>query len=173
MIKQDVLLKFEGTMSQEILVGLAENIEDKLSQNGVSYRTIKRIFAIFIELAQNVYHHSGEKVDLKEGKKKVGRGSIVIRETENSYLITTENLIENNKVRPLAQHCDYINRLDRKELKQFYKEQLKKPRVPDKPGAGVGLIEVARKSQSLLQYELNPTNDTYSYFSLSVRVKKE
>jgi len=120
-----------------------------------------------------VYHHSGEKVELKEGKKKVGRGSIVIKETKNSYSITTGNLIGNNNVQPLKQHCDRINQLDKEELKQFYKEQLKKPRVPDKSGAGVGLIEVARKSQSLLQYELNPVNDTYSYFSLSVRVKKE
>ena len=173
MMKQNILLKFKGAISQKIIVAQVEEIEEKLSQKGVSPKIIKKIFAIFIELAQNVYHHSGEKVSLPESREKVGKGSVIIKEITDSYSIITKNLIENNKVSSLAKHCDHINRLDREELKKFYKEQLKMPLSPDKSGAGVGLIEVARKSQSLLQYKFNRVNDTYSYFSLLVKVKKE
>ncbi len=172
-MKREILLKFEGAISQDTLVALAENVKNKLSQRGLNPVIIKKVFAIFIELAQNVYHHSGEKTIFKKSGKRVGRGSIVIKETAEFYLIETKNLIENNKIQSLGEHCDYINSLDQEGLKQLYKEQLKKPRIPDKAGAGVGLIETARKSGYLLRYEFKPVNDLYSYFFLSVRVKKE
>ena len=53
------------------------------------------------------------------------------------------------------------------DLKQVYLQTLKKNALSDDPGAGVGLIDVRRYNQSVIDYEIHKYKDG-SYLSMGV-----
>jgi ElaB/YqjD/DUF883 family membrane-anchored ribosome-binding protein len=79
-------------------------------------------------------------------------------------------LIENEKIENLKKHLEKINSLDSEYLKKYYLEILEKGNISDKGGAGLGLIEMARKSGSKLEYDFSPVDEKYSYFYLQTEV---
>lgn len=170
---QRIILSFNGTLSQDVLVGLAEIIKEKISQEGGAYSISKKVFGIFIELAQNILHYSAERVTVNHTEQTVGTGIIVVSEDDRYYAITSGNLVDSDRVTQLQIHCDRINSLDRDQLRMFYRERIKLPRDTGQQGGGIGLIEIAKKAGSRLSYEIIPINDAHSFFILSVNVSKE
>jgi hypothetical protein len=59
----NILISFKGALSQEILVEMGDFIKNKISID----KKIKKIFAVFIELAQNIMHYSEER-EIVKGK---------------------------------------------------------------------------------------------------------
>ena len=61
--------------------------------------------------------------------------------------------------------------LDKVELKKVYKEQLRKPRDAEATsGAGLGLIDIARKASAPVVPSLKLLDNGTGYFSLSVQI---
>ena len=56
---------------------------------------------------------------------------------------------------------------DKAELKALYKEQLRKRDEHVATGAGLGLIDIARKSSEPLKASLQPVSGELSFISLS------
>ena len=62
------------------------------------------------------------------------------------------------------------------QLKSYYKEVLNNGEMSAKGGGGLGMIDIARKSGRKLEYRFDPIDDSFSFFSLHVKVaqnKKE
>ena len=59
------------------------------------------------------------------------------------------------------------------ELKLFYKETLNNGTMNIKRGGGLGLIDIARKSGEKLQYNIREINDSFSFFTLTVKILKK
>ena len=56
------------------------------------------------------------------------------------------------------------------ELKAKYLEKLSRTKLSDKGGAGLGLMDIARKSGNKLQYDFENISSQISFFSLIVNV---
>jgi transposase-like protein len=63
-----------------------------------------------------------------------------------------------------------INGMDKDELKLYYQEVLNNGNVSDKGTAGLGMIDIARKSGNKLEYQFLPVNDTSSFFCLNIKI---
>ncbi len=172
MCDQNIVLDFQGVMSQDLLVGMAEMIKNKFTLKFGKTVLVKKMFSIFIELAQNIAFYSHERVELEDGKEKIGAGIIVVTEQDTYYTITSGNKIEKNKATEIAAQCKKLNALKEDELKSYYKEKLREPRPEGKKGGGVGLVEILRKSKSKIEYEVTPINDIESFLVLSVKIKE-
>jgi hypothetical protein len=61
--------------------------------------------------------------------------------------------------------------MDGEELKQFYKDRIKLPRIDGRQGGRVGLIDIARKAGGPLTYQVFPVDDANSFFTLSVEIR--
>ena len=84
----------------------------------------------------------------------------------------TGNFIPNKKMNDIKGKIDHINGLDKEELKKLYKEILYNGEFSDKGTAGLGFVEIARKTGQKLSYEFHSVNDDYSYFTLQIRVSR-
>jgi hypothetical protein len=64
--------------------------------------------------------------------------------------------------------------MDKDQLKKFYQEKIREPLEKESKGAGLGLIEIARKSEVFqpLRYYFTTIDDCSCFFTLSVFVKK-
>ncbi|NOR80527.1 MAG: hypothetical protein GQ529_06785, partial [Methyloprofundus sp.] len=132
--------------------------------------TIRKICAILVELAQNIQNHSLEQA-LREGRAS-GMGIIVIREDKTSFTLTSGNNILKSDAENLAAFCGQLNSLDGVGLKALYKEALRKERANNASGGGIGLIEMRRKSNHALEYEMQSIDDNTVFFSLAVNLDK-
>ena len=166
MNKQEIILSFKGTISQEVLADVGVSLRSKLG----SYQVSKKTFAVFVELAQNIYHHSAQKEYSPTKGRTAGVGVILIQNYPQYIVLSSGNLIENEKAEGITQRCEYINQLSDDELKDYYVKQRRKP--TGGIGANIGLIDMARRSAHPLGYQLVEIDDQNSFFALSIRIDK-
>ena len=105
-----------------------------------------------------------------EGDKAGITGFIIKSIDENSYSITTGNYILVNNVEKLKEKIDHVNSLTPENLRIYYQQSLGKSEFSEKGGAGLGIIEMAKKSGKKLDYEFTPIDEKHSFFSLSVSI---
>ena len=99
------------------------------------------------------------------------RGATVVvarNETDGRYVVSAGNLIESGDGQSLVVAIDQLAQLDKAGLKAAYKEQLRRPRDAERAsGAGLGLIDIARKSSEPLKASLQTVANGRSFISLS------
>lgn len=171
MEEQNIVLSFKGEISNKTLVSLAEMLKKLFSFGDKKERITKRLFSIFIEFSQNIALYSARRVSI-DGKE-VGTGIIVIERNKGFYRVNSGNLIENSALDPLVSKIRHINKLDKAGLKKFYNECLKSPRETGKKGGGIGLIVIARKSESPINIKLNPSGKALTFIELSTKIMEE
>ncbi|EQA45717.1 hypothetical protein LEP1GSC050_4235 [Leptospira broomii serovar Hurstbridge str. 5399] len=164
----NLLVSFKGRLSQEVLTELGSMIRTSLS----SESKIKKIFAVFIELAQNMLHYSAER-QVNEEMKDAGVGILIVRENSVGYHVGSGNLVQNEKLEFLSERIQKINSMNKDELKSFYQQQLRSERPEDSKGAGVGLIDIARKSDGPLVFHFDSVDNKNSFFTISAFFTKE
>lgn len=167
--KNNIILSFKGAVSQEILVEIGSIIRNQFD----IHKSIKKIFAVFVELAQNIMHYSAEsEFSLREGKD-VGVGIIIFSENEDYFYITSGNVVGTKKGKKVVEKIEKVNEMSADELKTYYKEQRRKPQADGSKGAGLGFIDIARKSNQKIDYQLKETEDGNSFLVLSVKFSKD
>ncbi len=166
-LDQSIPLSYKGPIDEKILQTIGYYIESILSQHP---KAGKKIFKIFIELAQNISYYSAEK-SIFRGEKEIGSGMVLIGELEDSFTFVTGNLVKNDDIYAIIDKSEIINSLDREELREYKREQRKLPHGP-KGGAHIGLIQVALTSSNPLDIEITPVDDEHSFFSIAVKIEK-
>ena len=81
-------------------------------------------------------------------------------------------MIRNEKIMPLRSRIDQANSLDKEGLKLLYKDIRLNSTFSETSGAGIGIIDIARKSENKLVYNFQEINKEFSLFSLLVKVSK-
>ncbi|MFZ5806742.1 MAG: SiaB family protein kinase [Verrucomicrobiota bacterium] len=160
-----VLVSFKGPISKDILVEMGGFVRRQLASN----QEVKRIFSVFVEMTQNVLRHSDEK-DPTNGNN--GIGVVVLVEKEHEYAISSGNLVQKSRCKKLTEQCDMVNALDQDGLKKAYKEQRKADWDDLNGGAGLGLIDICRKSGNPLAYQVIPFNEEKDFLVLTAKVSR-
>lgn len=173
MRKSGIVLAFQGAISQNMLVGLGELLKDKVTLESSNAKVVRKIFSIFIELAQNIARYSAEKLNLGEEEGSVGTGIIMVSHPDKVYTISSGNLISNSKIDDIRKRCEIINNMDADQRKKYYKEQIKLPRREGTQGAGIGLIDMARKSGNTIEMQVSKVNKDVSFMVLSIGIEEE
>lgn len=168
---QHVMLSFKGDISQDILISVGDLLKEKLSNEDAQQRVAKKVFFIFIELAQNIYRYSSERTVIDN--KQIGTGVLIIRECDAHYTIFAGNMVSSAQAGELQERCAAINLLGQDDLKRVYKEQLKLPREEGKIGGGVGLISIVRKAGNPIEVQTTVIDERQTFVVLSIRVNKE
>lgn len=167
----DIILSFKGDITQDLLGSVYQIMEARLEVDKEDPKRKKKFYHILVECLQNVYHHM---VDMKEARGAQAPESTAIfmigYGPAESYRIMTGNFIGNEFVEGLKQKIDHINKLTPEQLREEYLQQLNTTELSEKGGAGLGLIDMARKSGQKLVYSFQQLSPSHSFFSLTVTV---
>ena len=167
MNEDNIMLAFKGGVTSDLLTSLLQVAESKLETMKEPPKVKKKIFNILVECFQNVYHHLDKPTKIDD----VTQSAILmVGKEEDDYVIMTGNHIDLDKVQKLKNKIDMVNALDKDGLKSLYREVLNNEEITDKGGAGLGIIDIARRSGEKLDYEFKEINKEHSYFSLKVKV---
>ena len=138
--------------------------EEDMKKGKIDLITRKRVYHAIIEILQNMARHSDEIAE----KGKVGRGLFMIGKKKQKYFIITSNKIKNSQIKKVEDSLQTINNASMEELNQMHHQQLKYGTLSEKGGAGLGLIDIARKTSKNIMYNFIQINKHYSYFLMKV-----
>ena len=157
---------FSHNITKKILFLADTNISKVTSQQTLQ----KRIYYIMVEGLQNITRHQDEIANLNTEKYP---GIFAIQKNGERYYISTGNIVANANIPALKEKLDTINSLNPEELKKFHREMLTTGSMSDKGGAGLGLIEMSRKSGNKLLYNFEKLDDEYTYFYLQTLIPND
>ncbi|MBD1207282.1 MAG: hypothetical protein H9535_02545 [Ignavibacteria bacterium] len=175
MTEKKILMSFKGAFAQPIIVEIGQTLRSKIAAQpveSITERTLlmKKIFAVFVELAQNVMFYSAEQ-ELDEYGKECGVGILVISENAETYCVSSGNQIASADGERLSTLCESVRALSKEELKERYTEQRRLPRGSSS-GAGLGFLDVARRADLPLEYAVTPLSGDRALFMLSAYFAK-
>lgn len=160
-----VQLVYEGEITHQITKAFTSLTETNMELEEESQSTQKKVFHVMVECLQNVGKHA-TCVDCDENRKD-GRGTFMLCKNPDEYTITTGNIVNKSHITDMVEVLEKINSLDKDGLKQLYKQQIKEGRLSSKGGAGLGFIDIAKKTGNKLYYNFLPINDDFSFFVLT------
>jgi hypothetical protein len=158
-LKADVFaLSYLGAIDRNLLSLIAKSIEEKAASTIPS--ATKKLFKVFIELAQNIALYSAERSPTTDSENS-GEGIIIFKEFNSYFQIYTGNMAFKQDIEALKEKIDKINQMSRDELRE-YKRKMRKSPNPDMGRGNIGLIQVALVSRNPIEYNiLKLDNDKY------------
>ena len=157
---------YRGQFNTDITDNILSLAEESLRLSEQKLKIKKRVYFVMVEGLQNITRHQ----DLTTDDIPVKPGFFVLQRKKFSYYITTGNLINKKNIEQLKSQIHTVQSLSHEELNIFYKKHLKDGTLSEKGGAGLGLIEMARKSKGNLSYNFRKINDDYYYFYLLTEI---
>lgn len=164
--EQGILLCFNGPFSQGLIEEIGNALKRYLQSETTSSTSAMDVFAVYIELAQNIQRYSAAQ-GYNEGE---GSATVVIgKDTTGAYVIAAGNIVEPADGEALVQRVTELAALDKVALKAAYREQLRMPRHEGAAGAGLGLIDISRKASQPISCRVCPdSKGDRAFFSLRV-----
>jgi len=168
--EDEMILLYEGEVNHEIILSFTNLVEKKLVKRNERNLIRKKVFNILIESLQNIHNHG----NIRHLGKSIspGKGIIMVNNNDASYKITTGNLIKNDIIDKIKPILIKINKCDELSLRNLYKKQLEEGRFSAKGGAGLGFIDMARKSGQKLDFEFIKIDSKLSFFIISFHINK-
>ncbi len=166
MKENDIMMIYEGSFNQEMVKSVLAMTEQKLTMEAVAEPVIKKIYNIMMEELQNICKHQ-----INTSKETIN-SMFVISSNQEQYSLVTGNVMATDNVEQLKNKIEKINNLNAEQLKELYKETRLNSVISKVGGAGLGFIDMARKSGNKLNYSFHSAADNTSFFLFEVNVNK-
>ena len=169
----NIMLTFKGEVTFDLINSMLKIIESRLDMIEGDLKTRKKVYNVLVECLQNHVHHI-DNIDAGEEENPYHSKTALLMITTNTdgYHVVTGNYILNDKIERLKNWLDEINSVSPEELRDLYKKILNNEQFSDKGTAGLGFIDIARKSGQKLIYAFQPVNDKLSFFSFQITIPK-
>ncbi len=166
MQRENLMFVYRGLVTLDNSVPLLMLIEREMETAEYGQVGRKRLFMFVVESLQNVAKHTdhSEMTDMS---------LVLYSKAGGGYTVTTGNVISSKNVDDLRKRLDEINRLGPEQIRAVYRQMLSNSSLSSKGGAGLGLIEMAKKTGNKLDYDFLELNDSKHYFVLSKTVNAE
>jgi hypothetical protein len=166
----EITLVYEGEITHKITQAFTSMAESSMSKDEEVGSVQRKVFFVMIECLQNISKHSASNkiTDFTYS----GRGIFMVSKAETEYSIITGNSIENEKLEPLRKIIDHVNSLNKEELNELYMKQISEGHLSEKGGAGLGFIDIVRRTGRKLDYHFIEINNEISFFVLTSFVSR-
>jgi hypothetical protein len=169
-----VILSYKGFISPELISCILKIVEAKLHQLEENSRTRKKVHNVLVESLQNLYHHVDADPNSIYSDSNENRSVIVsVVQSHNAYYIQTGNFITQEHLSELLPRIDGLNEMDDSRLKSLYQQRLSSAAISEKGTAGLGLIDMVRKSGNKLEYLVSEINPECSFLCIQIKINKE
>ncbi len=173
---QDVLgssgisICFSGRFSQGLIEEIGDAVKMHMESEDRPKNDIFNVFSIFVEQSQNIKNYVISKEQSPGRNRIASSATICIGQEDDRYFVWSGNIMENSDVAPLLAKLNKLVGVSKDELKKLYKVQIMSDLNPEQTGAGIGLIDIAKRSSQPLEFSVDNLDETYSRFELKVIV---
>jgi hypothetical protein len=155
-------MAYNGEISDELMISLGVILRNHFEAMGDGQKKARSVFSLFVEQVQNlIWHTRGEER---------AAGMIVIAEDGDEVTLVCGNRVDRDKAEVLKQTLQSIQGVDKETIRQLYREGLSKSGNHEGPGAGLGLLQLARQSKHPLTFAFVETSDGDVEYFLAARI---
>ena len=168
--RQDILLAFNGPISRGLIEEIGNALKNYLQAEDTAPAAVSDVFGTYVEMTQNIRHYAA-----RQGYTDTESAATVVvaRDREGHYVVVAGNLVETADGQALVDRIEELAGMDAAALKAAFKTQLRAPREEGADsGAGLGLIDIARKSARPLSARLEEAPGDRSFFSLQAVIQQ-
>lgn len=161
---------YQGYFTNNIVITAIELIENNLAEHSGFKKLRHKLSFLMIESFQNITRYSDgpENTEYKYRKE-----LFLVRNIKEHFYIVSANIIENAKIDYVYSKLEEVNNLEHVELNKLYQQVLTNNHFTAAGGAGLGFIEMVRKTKQKLEFDFVKINEKYSYFYLLIKIKGE
>lgn len=168
---QNPVIEHNGLLNQDTILKILNNLEKLMDEFGEKLKTTRKAFTIITECLQNIVRYS-DKIEDKDVNP-----LFILDKQDDRYLIATGNLVSKNKSEKLKDRLISLNSMDWYAIQEAYREVIKKNMLEkdperDRNSAGLGFIEMARKSEQKFIFDFKEYDEDYDYFILGIPIAK-
>ena len=167
----EITLVYEGEITHQITKAFTSLTESNMAKDDEPGNVQRKVFHVMVECLQNISKHADDFTS--DDFLFSGRGIFLVSKGENEYSVTTGNAVDNDRIEELTNMLETINTMDKEGLKGLYKRQMKEGRLSEKGGAGLGFIDIRRKTGKELEYHFLPISNDTSFFLLTSTISRE
>jgi len=158
---KDISLVFEGQVTHQVMKALSGLVEEQLDEVEDD-RVLRRVYHVMVESLQNINRHAEEYIEL--GHPYPGVGLILVAKTDERFQVTTGNIVENSHAGDISNFLGKLNNMNPDALDDLYKQQMREGILSTKGGAGLGFVDIRRKTGNPLDYSFVRIDDQTSFF---------
>jgi hypothetical protein len=171
--KQGIIFAYSGYVTEAVLSGVGEAIKQKLALDDADTKTLRSVFAVFVEQMQNMIRYSAEKVPNSAAEPpliELRYGVLTIGREGDDYVVHAGNLVARSDVEPLRERLSKIRSMNKEELRALRKERLRAGPEEGSKGAGLGLMEIARRASKPIEFDFADVDDKHAFFTIRASV---
>ncbi|MEM7042996.1 MAG: SiaB family protein kinase [Pseudomonadota bacterium] len=164
-----VIFAYSGYVTEQVLTGVGEAIKQKMTIEDADRKTMRSVFAVFVEQMQNIIRYSAEKIPPGASADAVAElryGILTVGQEANGYIVHAGNLIQHADTERLRDRLAALQGMSKDELKAAYKAQLKSGPDEFSKGAGIGFIEIARRASEPIDFDFTDVDAEHAFFAL-------
>lgn len=162
----NIQICFNGPLSHSIIEELGLAVRRYLENESGGSDKMMDVFAVYIEQTQNVRNYAQKKLLDSPQSAAFNAITLLIGREDEHYVVVSGNVVSQADLSVLTEKIELLQTLDSDGLKQLYKTQRRKPVEPGALGAGLGLIDMARKTSEPLSYEVQNIDSETAFFTL-------
>ncbi len=168
--KDNISFIYQGDFTNPIL-GMATDLIKNHANDEVGFRKLRnKLSFLMIESFQNIVRYADSH---RANELNLADELFITRNIGDLFYIATSNIVENEKVGIVKGKLDSINNLDKKELKDLYVKILRNKQLTEQGGAGLGFIEMVRKSNEKIDFDFEQINEELSIFYFQLKIKSK
>ena len=168
MVGNDIMLIYEGEVNQDITKTFTTMTQKNLEEGETSLPIKKRVYHVMVECLQNIGKHSD---NAESGLPEVpGTGIFMVSKSTDGYFVVTGNPIANSRIEEITEMIETVNKMDKDEIKAYYKKKILESRISDKGGAGLGFIDIVKKTGNKIEFHFRKINDIASFFIMKTYI---
>jgi phosphate uptake regulator len=158
---KDISLVFEGQITHQVMKALTGLVEEQLD-DVEDDRVLRRVYHVMVESLQNINRHAEAYEYL--GHPYPGMGLVLVAKNKERFQVTTGNIVETAHTEEIAMFLGKLNNMNPDTLDDLYRKQMREGIMSPKGGAGLGFIDIRRKTENPLDYSFVRIDDETSFF---------
>lgn len=175
LLSQGIVFAYSGYVTESILSGVGDALKQKLAIEDADTKTVRSVFAVFVEQMQNIIRYSVERISHPDelqitGASDLRYGILTIGQEGSDYVVHAGNMINAADVARMKEWLGEIRGMNRDELKTAYKEQLRNGPSAHSKGAGIGFIEIARRASKPIEFDFMEVDGELAFFALKATI---
>lgn len=155
---------YSGSFPDDLSARLIQLAEEAVGDEDGRRTERTRLAFIMVEAYQNIIRH---RAPLPEALAKGdGRSMFMLRSGSQLHTVTAIDPVRIRETGKLRELLAAVEGKDRAQLKEMFLGALEHGRISERGGAGLGIIEMARRSGNRLLHSMQPIDPDHARFTL-------
>lgn len=167
-----ILFCYRGEITQELMVFFLRIVDKKLINFKENPLIRRRILNIMIESLQNAVKHARDWYQENDDMEPDNEAIFMLFRREDKYLLINGNAVKNDVKPFIERKIENINSLSSDKQRKLFRNIIKYGVYGSKGGAGLGFVDMARKSGDLINFDFEEINENYSYFTYLITLDR-